>query len=159
RGRLPARDARHRRADRDRRRAVGDRDRQPAPLGAVRDLPGRCGRRRQPGRRARRARPGGGDPMTDPSVAAATLHAYVRASGALGASALIDEGMVEVVADEPLADDAAPLSLDLAVRKLPPFAVNAATGEVSAPLGALEHLADGVRALAGAFGDRSVALV
>jgi len=97
--------------------------------------------------------------MIDPAVAAATLHAYVRASGALGASALIDEGMVEVVADEPLADDAAPLSLDLAVRKLPPFAVNAATGEVSAPLGALEHLADGVRALAGAFGDRSVALV
>jgi len=55
--------------------------------------------------------------------------------------------------------DGEPLDLGLAVRKLPPFRVNAETGEVSAPMGALEHLAEGIRAIAVALGDNSVALV
>ena len=111
--------------------------------------------------------------MTDPQAVAATLLGYVRASGALGASALVDEGTIDVDADgsasveppgspvaEPLDPTAGePLPLPLTVRELPPFRVDAEAGEVSGPLGALEHLAEGVRALAAALGGRSVALV
>ena len=111
--------------------------------------------------------------MTDPQTIAATLLRYVRASGALGASALVDAGTVDVEADgsasvepadspvaEPLdATAAEPLPLSVAVRELPPLRVDAEAGEVSGPLGALEHLAEGVRALAAALGGRSVALV
>ena len=111
--------------------------------------------------------------MTDPATVAATLDAFVRATGAEGASAMIPTGIVEVddegsasfePADSPMAEpldphDGEPLELGLAVRKLPPFGVNAETGEVSAPMGALEHLAEGIRAIAGALGDNSVALV
>jgi hypothetical protein len=111
--------------------------------------------------------------MTDAAIVAATLRAYVQASGALSASALVDAGAVDVDADgsasveraespvaEPLdATAAEPLALGLAVRKLPPFRIDAERAEVSGPLGALEHLAEGVRALATALGDRSVALV
>jgi len=110
--------------------------------------------------------------MTAEQVAA-TLLAYLRASGAERASALVDEGTVDVDADgsaaferhgSPIAEPVdpgggEPCELDVEVRPLPPFHVDEGAGEVSAPLGALEHLADGVRALARAFGGRSVALV
>ena len=111
--------------------------------------------------------------MTDPATVAATLEAFVRATGAEGASALIAAGVVEVddegsasfePTDSPMAEpldprDGEPLDLGLAVRKLPPFRVTAETGEVSAPMGALEHLAEGIRAVAAAIGGNSVALV
>src|SRR4051794_32432967 len=111
--------------------------------------------------------------MSEPEGVAATLRAFVTASGALGASALVEAGTVDVEADgsaslEPAASPVAepldatagkPLALGLEVRALPPFAVDAASGEVSAPLGALEHAAEGVRALAGALGGRSVVVV
>ena len=110
--------------------------------------------------------------MTAETVAA-TLHAFVASSGALGASALVDAGTVDVEADgsasleppgspvaEPLdARSAEPLALDVALSPAPPFAVNSATGEVSAPMGVLEAVAEGVRALAASLGDRSVVVV
>jgi hypothetical protein len=111
--------------------------------------------------------------MSDPQTAAATLLAYVSASGALGATAVIEAGTVDVEADgsasleppesplaEPLdAHASAPLGLGVQVRALPPFAVDAEAGEVTGAMGALEHFAEGVRALAAALGGRSVALV
>jgi hypothetical protein len=104
---------------------------------------------------------------------AATLLAYVRASGASGASAVVDAGTVDVEEDgsasverpgspiaEPLDPGTAPaLELGTEIRALPPFEVDQASGEVSAPIGALAHLAEGVRALASTFGAPSVALV
>jgi hypothetical protein len=103
---------------------------------------------------------------------AATLLAYLEASGATAASAVVEDGVVDVVpgaaqverpgaeAPEPLdPGDAAPLELGVAPEELPPFRVNADTGEVSAPFGVLERFADEVRALARALGDRAVALV
>jgi hypothetical protein len=45
------------------------------------------------------------------------------------------------------------------LRQLPPFDVDAGTGEVAGPVGGLEHVVDGVRALASALGGRNVALV
>lgn len=113
--------------------------------------------------------------MTDrsPEAVAATLLFYVRASGALEASAVAEDGaLVEVGASgsasveriggvsEPL-DPAAALAADLGVRvrALPPVEVDAATGQVGAPLGGLQHMADGVRALARALGPAAVALV
>ena len=106
-----------------------------------------------------------------PETAAALLLAYVRASGALRASAMIEAGTVDADADgsvaleragspiaEPL-EPGPPAPLGFEVRSLPPFRVAEATGEVSAPFGALEHLVDGVDALARAIGDNSVVLV
>lgn len=104
---------------------------------------------------------------------AATLYAYVTASGALGATAIVEPGTVDVEADgsasleppdsplaEPLdAQTAAPLDLGMDVRALRPFVVDAEAGEVTGAMGALEHFAEGVRALAAAFGGRSVVLV
>jgi hypothetical protein len=43
------------------------------------------------------------------------------------------------------------------VRQLPPFDVDAGTGEIAAPLGGVEMLAGGVRELASTLGGRSVA--
>ena len=111
--------------------------------------------------------------MAEPAAVAATLRAYVAASGALGATAVLDEGVVDVEADgsasfephgspvaEPLdAHGGEPLSLGLEVRALAPFRVDPVAGEVTGHLGALEHLAEGVRALAAALGGSSVALV
>jgi hypothetical protein len=54
---------------------------------------------------------------------------------------------------------AQPLALGLTVRALPPFDVDPERGEVRGPVGALEHVAEGVRALARVLGDRAVALV
>jgi len=106
-----------------------------------------------------------------PEAVAALLLAYVRASGALRASALIDAGTVDADADgsvalepadspisEPL-EPGPPATLGFEVRSMPPFRVAEATGEVSAPFGALEHVADGVAALARAIGEQSVVLV
>ena len=53
--------------------------------------------------------------------------------------------------------DPAPPSLP-AVPPLPPIEVDAAAGTVSAPLGAIDGLAEAVEALAAALGGRSVAL-
>jgi hypothetical protein len=106
-----------------------------------------------------------------PADVAATLLAHVRASGALRAAAMIEEGTVDAYADgstafqragspvdEPI-DPGEAAGLGLEVRPQPPFRVNAATGEVAAPLGALEHVAEAVQALARTFGGRSVVLV
>ena len=104
---------------------------------------------------------------------AATLLAYVSASGALGATAVVEAGTVDVEADgsasleppdsplaEPLdAQAAVPLTLGVDVRALPPFAVDAEAGEVTGAVGALEHFAGGVRALAATLGGQSVVLV
>ena len=106
-----------------------------------------------------------------PADVAATLLAYVRASGALRAVAMLEEGTVDAYADgsvafepagSPLAEplepgDAADLGVE--VRALPPFRVREATGEVAAPLGALEHVAQAVEAIARLLGGRSVVLV
>ena len=110
--------------------------------------------------------------MTAEAVAA-TLRAYVSATGALGATALTEAGTVDVEADgsaslepagspvaEPLdALATAPFALEAEVGPLAPFAVDAERGEVSAQFGALEQAADGVRALAAALGGRSVVVV
>ena len=108
-----------------------------------------------------------------PEAVAATLRAFVQASGALSASALVEAGTIDVEADgsasleppdspvaEPLdADGAEPLPLGVALTPAPPFDVNAATGEVGAPFGVLEAVARGVRELAAALGGRSVVVV
>jgi hypothetical protein len=106
-----------------------------------------------------------------PEDVAALLLAYVRASGALRAGAMIGAGTVDVDADgsvaleragSPIAEPLEPgpaADLGFEVRSLPPFRVAEATGEVSAPLGALEQVADGVAALARAIGGDSVVLV
>lgn len=108
-----------------------------------------------------------------PDVVAATLLSYLASSGALVATALTEVGTItadvtgsvlleraDAPGPEPLDPGAArPLALEAQVRTLPPFDVDPVAAEVRAPLGALEHVAEGVRALARAFGGRSVALV
>jgi hypothetical protein len=109
--------------------------------------------------------------------AVATALAFADAAGAHRVILLIDRGddvpalMVDVVHDgtaevtdgehvevvqEPPA--AAPRALP-EIRATPHTAIRLdfATGELSAPIGAIEHLADSVKALARAFGGRSVA--
>jgi hypothetical protein len=106
---------------------------------------------------------------------AATLRAFVHASGALGATLLLDQGAalpllaVECPAVGPVllaegedvvqldADRlaAAPLPLP-AVKALPPFEVDAVRAEITSPLGGVEHQARAVRELAEAFPGRSV---
>jgi len=44
------------------------------------------------------------------------------------------------------------------VKPLPPFNVDPATGEVAGTIGGLEHLMDGVSALAAALGGRNIAM-
>ena len=44
------------------------------------------------------------------------------------------------------------------LRQLPPFEVDTLKAEIAAPIGGLQHLADGVRALAHALGARNVAM-
>jgi hypothetical protein len=109
----------------------------------------------------------------DLETVAATLLSYVRASGALVATAAIPGATVtvdlngDVLAEredapgpQPVdASAAAPLDLGLQVRELPPMDVDPVTAEVRGMIGALEHLAEGVSALARALGGRSVALV
>ena len=109
--------------------------------------------------------------------AVATALAFADAAGAHRVVLLIDRGedapalMVDVVHDGTAevtdGDDievveatptAAPKPLP-EIRATPHTAIRLdfATGELSAPIGAIEHLADSVKALAGAFGGRSVA--
>jgi hypothetical protein len=45
------------------------------------------------------------------------------------------------------------------IRRFAPFEVNVAEGSIAAPPGAVAHLADAVRALAGLLGGRNVAMV
>jgi hypothetical protein len=109
--------------------------------------------------------------------AVATALAFADAAGAHRVILLIDRGddapalMVDAVHDgtaEVTDGDhvetlerpptAAPKPLP-SIRATPHTAIrfDYATGEVSAPLGAIEHLADSVKALAGSFGGRTVA--
>jgi hypothetical protein len=113
--------------------------------------------------------------------AVATVRAFASASGAERVVLLVDRGadrdaaMVEgdglggveltedgvVTTIEPTAPPgAAPRPLP-EVRPVPPTAMSldADTGELEAPLGAVSNLAEGVLALAAAFGGRSVASV
>jgi len=109
---------------------------------------------------------------------AATLREFVHRSGALRVVGLVDrapgEGPVVVECGR-----LAPIEVDFGdrivhlphgieldavipplpdVRQLPPFDVDAATGEVAGTIGGLEHLVDGVRGLADALGGRNVAM-
>lgn len=109
----------------------------------------------------------------DLETIAATLLDYVRASGALMATAAVEGATVtadvngDVLAErddapgpQPLdAAGATPLDLGIEVRALPPFDVDEASGEVRGMIGALEHFAEGVSAIARVLGGRSVALV
>lgn len=102
----------------------------------------------------------------------ATLRSYVRGSGALEATAVVegavvtcdDRGHVTVErADAPDVEEpldvhgvaVAPLGMEL--KRLPPFDVDPVSGEVTGMIGGLEHVAEGVQALMRAVGGRSVA--
>jgi hypothetical protein len=103
---------------------------------------------------------------------AATLRSYVSKSGTLEAVAMVADdvvvrcdggGRVTVERGEAEAEPvdhagATPAELGMELKRLPPFDVDAVKGEVSGPLGGLEHMALGVRALARALGERTVAL-
>jgi hypothetical protein len=109
-------------------------------------------------------------------VAVATALAFANAAGAHRVILLIDRGddepalMVDAVHDGTAevtdgdhtetvqAPRAAPKPLP-EIRATPHTAIRMdfASGQLSAPIGAIEHLADSVRALAAAFGGRSVA--
>jgi hypothetical protein len=106
---------------------------------------------------------------------AAFLREFVHRSGAIRAVAVVDgdeTALVEcgrlapievtvgdrrVVLPHGVELDVEPPVLE-DVRQLPPFDVDAATGEITSPLGGLEHVATAVRALAGRLGQRGVAL-
>jgi hypothetical protein len=103
---------------------------------------------------------------------AATLRAYVSGSGALQAVAAVAQGIVTCDGagavtvqrgedDEPEPVDwagAQPAELGIELKRLPPFDVDAEAGEVSGMLGGLEHVAEGVLALARALGPPGVAM-
>jgi hypothetical protein len=109
--------------------------------------------------------------------AVATALAFADAAGAHRVVLLIDRGddapalMVDVVhdgsaevtdGDHVEATDTPPAAAPKPlpeIRATPHTAIRLdyATGELSAPIGAIEHLADSVKALAGAFGGRTVA--
>jgi hypothetical protein len=106
---------------------------------------------------------------------AATLRAFVHASGALEVTLLLDQGdeVAPLVAECPAAGPlllaegedvvqldadrlaAAPLPLP-EVRALPPYEVDALRAQVAGPLGGVEHHARAVRELAELFPGRSV---
>jgi hypothetical protein len=109
---------------------------------------------------------------------AATLREFVHRSGALRAVALVgrDPGEAPAVVET---GRLAPIEVDLGdrivhlphgaeldvvipalpdVRQLPPFDVDAATGEVAGTIGGLEHLVAGVQGLADVLGGRNVAM-
>jgi hypothetical protein len=108
----------------------------------------------------------------------ALLRDYLHRTGAVRAVALVDRAPGEgpAVVDcgrlAPVEVDLGdrrvylPHGIDLDVappelpplRQLPPFEIDAQAGEVSGPIGGLEHVVDGVRALAAALGGRNVAL-
>jgi hypothetical protein len=102
----------------------------------------------------------------------ATLRSYVSRSGALQAVAATEHGIVtcddtgavtvqehedaESVPVEWRGSEAADLGVEL--RRLPPFFADATAGEVSGPIGGLEHVAEGLLALARVLGPPSVAV-
>ncbi|HEU4657570.1 MAG TPA: hypothetical protein VFR97_08600 [Capillimicrobium sp.] len=104
---------------------------------------------------------------------AATLRSYVSKSGMLEALAVVADDVVvrcdgrgkvfvergEDGEPEPIDHRAAePVPIGLDLKRLPPFAVDAETGEVSGPLGGLEHVALGVLRLSRAIGGFCVAI-
>ena len=109
-------------------------------------------------------------------MAVATALAFAHAAGAHRVILLIDRGddepalMVDAVHDgtvevtdgdhtETVERPNAPPKPLPEIRATPHTAIRMdfATGQLSAPIGAIEHLADSVRALANAFGGRTVA--
>jgi hypothetical protein len=102
----------------------------------------------------------------------ATLRSFVSKSGALQAVAATPLGLVtcdgtgavffqETDEDEPRQIDVKgvePASLDMELKRLPPFVVDELRGEVHGPLGGLEHVAEGVLSLTRALGAPSVAM-
>ena len=110
----------------------------------------------------------------EPEVVAATLRAFLSACGGERASALVDRGLqspflleagptgvAELTEDErtrPLVTAAEPLPLPH-VHAFPPLQVDAAQAEITAPVGAVAHLARAVRELARQLGGRSVLTV
>ncbi len=110
----------------------------------------------------------------DPTVL--LLREFLHRSGAIRAVAVVeleddvavvDVGRllpVEVTIGERVVQMPHALELDAAVlmvpdvKQLPAFDVDPATGEVSSPLGGLEHYAIAVRELAGILGQQNVAL-
>lgn len=102
----------------------------------------------------------------------ATLRSFVSKSGALQAVAATPLGIVtcdgagavffqETDEDEPVQVDVKgvePTALDMELKRLPPFVVDGARGEVHGPLGGLEHVAEGLLSLTRALGAPSVAM-
>jgi hypothetical protein len=96
----------------------------------------------------------------------ATLRSFVSKSGALHAVAATPLGIVtcdgtgavffqETDEDEPRQIDVKgvePATLDMELKRLPPFVVDELRGEVHGPLGGLEHVAEGVLSLTRALG-------
>lgn len=110
--------------------------------------------------------------MELPEVAA-TLRSYVSKSGMLEALAVVADDVVvrcegdgrvyvehgEEAEPEPVDHRGAdPLPLGMDLKRLPPFDVDPGSGEVSGPLGGLEHVALGVLRLSRALGGFSVAI-
>lgn len=104
-----------------------------------------------------------------------TLRAFTRAAGAFATLLVLDQGdatpplVVECPASGPVqlseGEDIVQLDPDLlaatplplpAVRALPPFDVDRARAEITAPLGGIEHHGRAVRELAALFPGRSV---
>lgn len=110
----------------------------------------------------------------EPEVVAATLGAFLRACGGERASALVDRGarpaflvesgvtgvaeLTEGEQTRPVAAAAEPLTLPH-VHAFAPLQVDAAQAEITAPMGAVAHLALAVRELARRLGGRSVLTV
>ena len=112
----------------------------------------------------------------DPAVAA--LREFVHRAGALRAVGLVDRepgagpavvecgrlSVIEVDYGDRLVHLPHGIDLDVPVpalpdvRQLPPFDVEAATGEVTGTIGGLDHLVAGVLGLADALGGRNVAM-
>ncbi len=108
----------------------------------------------------------------------AVLREFVHRSGALRAVGLVErdpgEGpavvecgrlaVIEVDLGDRIVHMPHGIELDVAipllpnVRQLPPFDVDAATGEVTGTIGGLDHLVEGVCGLADALGGRNVAM-
>jgi hypothetical protein len=100
------------------------------------------------------------------------LREFLHRSGAIRAVAVLDGAMVDCPRLAPVAVTVGertvhlPHAIELEaepaavpeVRQLPPFDVNAQTGEITGTIGGVEHLAGAVRELARMLGDRSVAL-
>jgi hypothetical protein len=114
----------------------------------------------------------------DPAVVA--LREFLHLTGALRAVAVVDDpaggaagpAVIDCARLAPIAVEAGgrtvhlPHGIELdapvpdlgALSQLPPFDVDPEKGEVAGPIGGLQHLADGVAALARALGGRNVAM-